>query len=68
VDQECASCRGSGVVACGEFLVLQRVRAVMQRVADLMQAGHADDAATTVREACRLAATLLTERGRPVAG
>jgi hypothetical protein len=68
VYRECASSRGRGVVPCGEFLVLQRVRVLVQRVADLMQAGRADDAGTVVREAFRMAAGLLRECSRPVPG
>lgn len=64
--QVCPLCEGAGSVPSSTIAGLQRLRNQMQRVADLMQAGNADGAATAFRIAVRLARPLLPHPKRHI--
>lgn len=57
---DCDLCRGTGVIL---FEEIRPLADQMQRVANLMQGGHADRAAQEYRIAVRMARTLLRSEG-----
>lgn len=59
----CGLCGGAGSVSRAQIQALPRLRAQMQRVADLMQVGDADGAAEACRVAFRIARSTMPVGG-----
>ena len=58
----CGLCHGAGSVTRAQIADLPKLCLQMQRVADLMQAGDADEAATAFRVALRIARSMIANR------